>query len=775
MARTSQLTHSHWGAFMAEVENGRLVGVRPFERDPHPSAMIEAWPDMVTAPSRIQQPMVREGYLRGGPRSGRTARSGAGRGREPFVPVSWDRALGLAAEALADTKARYGNQAIFGGSYGWSSAGRLHHARTLVRRFLFACGGCVDQVTNYSWGAAQVLLTRVIGTYEPVTGKVTDWRNVIRHSKLFVAFGGLNLKNLQVNAGGAAEHGSEKWLRAAAAAGVKFVVISPMRDDAPAFLNATWIPIRPNTDTALMLALAHTLVAENRHDREFLSTYCTGFEQFLHYLDGETDGRPKDAAWAAAITGIEATTIRDLARQIAGTRTMLSAAWSLQRGDHGEQPFWMLITLASMLGQIGLPGGGFGFGHGSMNGVGQPRLDAPVPGMDMGRNPTGLAIPVARIADLLLNPGATIPYDGKQVTFPDIKLIYWAGGNPFHHHQDLNRLLTGWQRPDTVIVNESWWTATARHADIVLPATTTLERNDIGVGSRDRFIIAMKKVIAPVGEARNDFDIFEGLAARLGLGTAFSGGLDEMGWLKRLYETARGGAARRNIALPDFDRFWQDGFVEVPEPDEDLVLMDSFRRNPEAHRLATPSGRIELFSETVAGFGYDDCPGHATWIPPAEWLGAQAAQTYPLHLLTSQPAGRLHSQMDPARVSQSFKTSGRERLTINPKDAASRGIKTGDVVRVFNGRGACLAGAYVSDAVMPGVVILPTGAWYDPAEPGAVGSLELHGNPNVLTLDKGTSKLAQAPSAMSALVQIEKWQGAAPPVRVFAPPPTVDA
>jgi biotin/methionine sulfoxide reductase len=768
MARTNHLTHSHWGAFVAQVEDGRLVGVQPFARDPHPSPLIEAWPHMVTAPTRIQRPMVREGYLRGG-----SARSGTGRGRDPFVPVSWDRALDLAAEALADTKARHGNQAIFGGSYGWSSAGRLHHARTLVRRFLFAFGGCVDQVTNYSWGAAQILLTRVIGTYEPVNGKVTDWRNVARHTKLFVAFGGLNLKNMQITSGGAGEHGSEKWTRAAAAAGVRFVVISPTRDDAPAFLGARWIPIRPNTDTALMLALAHTLVAENRHDREFLARYCTGAERSLGYLMGEADGQPKDADWAAAITGIDAGTIRDLAREIAGTRTMLSASWSLQRGDHGEQPYWTLITLAALVGQIGLPGGGFGFGHGSMNGIGQPRVDAPVPGPDMGRNATGLAIPVSRISDLLLNPGATIPYDGTQVTFPDIKLIYWAGGNPFHHHQDLNRLLAGWQRPDTVIVNESWWTATARHADIVLPATTSLERNDVGAGSRDRFIIAMKKAIDPVGEARNDFDIFEGLAQRLKLGTAFSGGLDEMGWIRRLYETARTGAARRNISLPEFDRFWADGYVELPEPEDDFILMEDFRRNPEAHRLATPSGRIELFSETVAGFGYDDCPGHATWIPPAEWLGAPAVQTYPLHLLTSQPATKLHSQMDPGPICQRAKVAGRERLTINAQDAAARGIKSGDVVRVFNGRGACLAGAYVTDAVMPGVLILPTGAWYDPAEPGTIGSLEIHGNPNVLTLDKGTSKLAQAPSAMSALVQVEKWQAVAPPLKVLAPPPMV--
>jgi biotin/methionine sulfoxide reductase len=769
MARTSHLTQSHWGAFLAEVEHGRVVGVKPFDRDPHPSPMIEAWPEMVASPTRIRRPMVRQGYLAGG-----AARHGTGRGREPFVPVDWDKALDLVAGALADTKARHGNQAIFGGSYGWSSAGRLHHARTLVRRFLFAFGGCVDQVANYSWGAAQILLPHVIGTYDPVAGKVTDWRSVARHTRLFVAFGGLNLKNLQVTSGGAGEHGSETWLRKAAASGSKFVVISPARGDAPDFLNARWIPIRPNTDTALMLGLAHTLVAEGRHDRAFLAAYCTGAEPFLDYLMGDADGQPKDAAWAAALTGIEAGTIRELAREMAAARTMLSASWSLQRGDHGEQPYWMLIALAALLGQIGLPGGGFGFGHGSMNGVGQPRLDAPIPNLDMGRNPVGLAIPVARVTDLLLHPGDTIPFNGKTVTFPDIKLVYWAGGNPFHHHQDLNRLLAGWQRPETVIVHESWWTATARHADIVLPATTTLERNDIGASSRDRFIIAMKQAIPPVDEARDDFAIFEALAQRLGLGPAFSSGLDEMGWLRRLYETARTGAARRNIALPEFDEFWRAGYVELPEPEDEFVLMDSFRRNPETHRLATPSGRIEIFSETVAGFGYDDCPGHPAWIPPAEWLGAAAARIYPLHLLTSQPPGRLHSQMDPGPVSRRWKIAGREPLTIHPADAAARGIATGDVVRVFNGRGACLAGADVSDAVMPGVVVLPTGAWYDPQEPGAIGSLELHGNPNVLTLDKGTSKLAQAPSAMSALVQVEKWRGDAPALSVFAPPACAD-
>lgn len=762
---TEFLTHSHWGAFHAEVAAQRVTGVRPFERDPCPSPIIESWPEMLYGPTRIPTPMVREGYLRRGTTSDRTRR-----GAEPFVPLSWDTALDLTARALSEVKAQHGNSAIFGGSYGWASAGRLHHARTLVRRFLFAFGGCVDQVTNYSWGAAQILLSRVLGSYEAVVGKNTSWRSIVKHSRLVVAFGGLNLKNAQVSAGGPGEHVTEKWLREAVRAGVEFVVVSPVRDDAPGFLGARWVPIRPGSDTALMLALAHALIAEGRHDRLFVERYCTGFDRFLSYLVGESDGQPKDAAWAAETCGVPAETIRGLARRMATRRTFVTATWSLQRHDHGEQPYWALIALAATLGQIGLPGGGFGFGHGSINGVSVPRPDLPVPSMEMGANPVGRAIPVARLSDMLLHPGKSIEFDGKRLTYPDIHAIYWAGGNPFHHHQDLNRLVEAWRKPETIIVNESWWTATARHADIVLPATTTLERNDLGASSRDRFIVAMKQAVPPVAEARNDFDIFDALAQRLGLGKAFSGGLDEMAWLRSLYDKAHGAAARRHIALPEFEEFWQRGYVELPEPADDYVMLEEFRRNPDAYRLATPSGKIELYSETIAGFRYDDCRGHATWLPPAEWLGAPLAQRYKLHLLTSQPATRLHSQMDPGPVSRRAKIGGHEPLTINPRDAAARGINAGDIVRVYNDRGACLAGALVSDAVMPGVVVLATGAWYDPAEPGRPGTLELQGNPNVLTRDKGTSRLAQATSAMSALVEVERYYKPVPAQRAHQSP-----
>ena len=373
---------SHWGAFTAVVEGGRVVRCEPFERDPQPSPMLEAIPAMVHSPLRIARPAVRESWLKDRGRSDRRRR-----GLERFVEVSWDSALGLVAEELARVRAERGAQGIFGGSYGWSSAGRLHHACTLVRRFLFAGGGCVDQIGNYSWAAAQTLLPHVIGTFAPVTGKVTDWPSVIEHTKLFIAFGGLALKNGQVSAGGTGEHNMESWLRAARKAGCEFVVVSPARSDCPEFLGADWIPIRPNTDTALMLALAHTLVAGSRHDAQFLARYCSGFDRFVPYFTGAADGLAKTPEWAEAITGVPAEAIRALARRMANARTMISAAWSLQRAHHGEQPYWMVITLAAMLGQIGLPGGGFGFGHGSIYGGGNPRAPGAAPGVAPGRPP----------------------------------------------------------------------------------------------------------------------------------------------------------------------------------------------------------------------------------------------------------------------------------------------------------------------------------------------------------------------------------------------------
>ncbi len=751
-------TLAHWGAYTALVEDGRVVGCEPFPRDPAPSRMLEAIPAMVHSDLRIRRPAIREGWREGKERTG----------NDRYYEVSWDEALSTVADELAQVRDRFSPAAILGGSYGWSSAGRVHHARSLLRRFLFLGGGCVDQVANYSFGAAQYVLPRVIGTFQPVVGDITDWSSIVKHARLVIAFGGLALKNAQVTSGGAGVHSLETWLRRGKDAGIAFVSISPLKSDAPDFLGGQWVPIRPNTDTALMLAMAHFLLTQERYDAQFVSRYCTGFEKFRRYLLGLDDRVEKNADWAAAITGVSAETIRSLADRAATAPTMITCTWSLQRAHHGEQPYWAAIVLAAMLGGIGLPGTGFSFGHGSTNGIGVPRMDVAGPELPLPLNPARSMIPVARIADMLLAPGESYEFNGRRYTYPDVQLIYWAGGNPFHHHQDLNRLRRAWQKPQTVIVHDTWWTPTARHADIVLPATTTLERNDVGGSSRDSFVLAMHRAIDPVGGAWNDFDILRALAQRLGYERAFTEERDEMGWCQLVYDRVRASACAKGVDLPGFQQFWAEGFIELPPPERDYVLFENFRRDPERHPLKTPSGRIEIVSDAVASFDYADCPPHPTWIPPSEWLGSPAARRWPLHLVTHQPASRLHSQMDPGPVSRAHKISQREPVRISPPDAARRDIQNGDIVRVFNARGACLAGAVVDPDVMPGVAVMATGAWFDPPE--ASGEPERHGNPNVLTLDIGTSPLAQGPSALTALVEIERWDGPAPAVRVFAPP-----
>jgi biotin/methionine sulfoxide reductase len=242
-----------------------------------------------------------------------------------------------------------------------------------------------------------------------------------------------------------------------------------------------------------------------------------------------------------------------------------------------------------------------------------------------------------------------------------------------------------------------------------------------------------------------------------------------MSWLRHLYAQFRQSAGTNAAAIPDFDTFWSQGYFEIPAASDEYVLFEEFRSDPEKHKLRTPSGKIELYSEKIAGFGYDDCPPHATWIEPWEWLGGADAKSYPLHLVSSQPRDRLHSQMDCGPVSAGGKVAGREAISINPADAKARGIRDGDVVRVHNRRGECLAGAIVTETVMPGVAKLSCGAWYDPVEDGE-RALCRHGNPNVLTRDQGTSKLGQGPSSATTLVEIERWRGPLAPVAAFEPP-----
>ena len=757
MTTTRHRTLTNWGAYEVETDGHDITAVHPFAKDPDPSPIGQSL--KAVRKSRVERPAIRESWLRGGPGS-----NSEGRGHEPFVEVEWDTALDLVAAELDRVRSEYGNQAIFGGSYGWASAGRFHHAQSQIHRFLNAIGGYTYSVDDYSIAAGHVITPHIFGfSFDDYMDEQPHFVEISENTELVVAFGGMPIKNSQVQYGGQGRHMLSSRLEACRDRGVRFVNLSPLGEDLIEAVEAVWVPVRPSTDTAVMLGLAHSILVADDQDDEFLHTYCVGWDRLRAYLLGESDGTPKTADWAGEISAVDPDRIRSLAAEMSSKRTLVTVSWSVQRNDHGEQPYWMAAALAAMLGQIGLPGGGVGYGYGAVGLNGHPVGYHSLPRLPQGKNPVTDFIPVARISDLLLHGGEEFDYNGRRHTYPETRLVYWAGGNPFHHHQDLNRLAKAWQLPDTTICHEPFWNALARHCDIVLPATTPLERNDVGGSGNDDFLFWMEKVIEPVAEARNDYDIFSELAGRLGTGEQFTEGRTADQWIDHIYTRFQA----NHPDYPTLGELREAGHFQIPEewiPPLASQLV-AFRNDPAGAALKTPSGRIELYSETIESFGYDDCPPHPSWLEPSEWLGN--ASNYPLHMISNQPKTRLHSQWDHGETSLNGKVDGREQIGMNPDDAQTRDLSHRDVVRVFNDRGACLASLVIREDLMQGVVQLPTGAWWDPTGPG---DLCRAGNPNVLTRDVGTSKLAQGPTAQTCLVEVERFSGEALPVQAHEHP-----
>ena len=777
-----KITGSHWGAFRARIYGGKVVDVRPFERDKHPTDMLNGIEGIIYSPSRVRYPMVRYDWYKNRHNSDTSKR-----GDNRFIRVTWDEALDLFHEELERVQKTYGPWALHAGQSGWRQTGQLHSASNHMQRAVAMHGNFIKKVGDYSTGAGQTILPYVLGSTE-VYAQGTSWSEILGNSKLIVLWANDPVKNLQVG-WNCETHESYQYLhelkQKIAAGEIRVVSIDPVRSKTQKFLGCEQQYIHPQTDVAMMLAIAHTLYTEQLHDTKFLDTYCLGFERFVPYLMGETEDKvAKTPEWAAEICGVDADTIRELARAMAANRTQLLFGWCIQRQQHGEQPYWMGAVLAAMLGQIGLPGGGVSYAH-HYSSIGVPSSGAAGPGafprnLDKGEKPIhdnddfkqfSSTIPVARWIDAILEPGKKIQYNGGEVTLPDIKMMVISGCNPWHHHQDRNRMKRAFRNLEAVVTVDFNWTASCRFSDIVLPACTQFERNDIDLyGSySSRGVLAMQKLVDPLFQSRTDFHIFTELCRRFGKHKVYSRGKGEMEWLRKLYDGCRT-ANKGKFSMPDFDQFWEQGYVDFGAG-KPWVRHAAFRDSPEIKALGTPSGFIEIFSRKIARYGYDDCKGHPMWLEKSERShGGPGSEKHPLWLQSCHPDQRLHSQMcESESYRNTYSVQGREPVYINPQDAAQRSIADGDLVRVFNGRGQLLAGARVSEDYSPGIVRIYEGAWYGPVDE-TVGALDTYGDPNTLTQDIGTSKLAQATSANTCLVEIEKFQGDVPAVQAFGGP-----
>jgi trimethylamine-N-oxide reductase (cytochrome c) len=745
------ITHpTHLGPVKAHVKDGKIIRIEAMGMDMEPLDIIHALKEAVYASNRIKYPCVRKSFLDGSDKRHL-------RGAEEFVRVSWDEALDLVAESLIDAKQKHGNESIFKTTYArWAHPGRIHQAAGLQGRMLGMFGGYCDTVGDFSAGAAAQLLLYILGDMEVYTQQ-TSRDVVLENTELLLMWGTDPFKTDKVDYQVPLHTGND-WFRKMRDKGVKFVSIDPTRNITAKELGSEWIPIRAASDVPMILAMCYTLYEENIYNKEFIDKYTVGFEVFMKYLKGEEDGIVKNAKWAEKLCGVPADKIKELARMTVKYRTLLSGSWACQRIRFGEQFHWSLVGLGCMIGQIGLPGGGLYFNM-SFCSAGTPYSGVGVPLMlSRNRNPVDTNIPASRMGEMLLNPGRTIDYNGRKLTYPDIQLIYSAGVTPIGHQPNINRLIEGFRKVDTVITHEPWWTPTAKYSDIVLPVCTSFERNDITFGSSYgvEYLFAMKKVIDPMFEARNDFDIFRDVSSRLGFEKEFTKGKTADEWIKWSFSKVK--------TEVSFEDFWEKGYIHFPPPKEggDYVRHSEFREKPVEKHLLTPSGKIELFSETIASFGYKDCPGYPVWPESEEGPDSELASKYPLQLLTPHPDARLHSQFDNTPMAKSYKINDREPVMLNEADADTFGIKHGDIVEIYNDRGKILAGAYITDDIVKGVIAVAEGAWYSAENPLEKDSTCVSGQVNVLTSDRPTSSFAQAISANTCLVAIRKFAGEPP-------------
>lgn len=775
------LTAAHWGMLKLTIKDGKVIKSEPYQKVSNIKNSLQYHTDdLIYAKDRIKYPMVRKSYLEN-PDNPRPELRGA----EEWVKVSYDKAIKLISTELKKTRKEKGAKGIFAGSYGWKSSGSIHNCRVLLHRFMTATGGFTGTVGDYSTGASQVIMPHVLGTLE-VYEQQTSWPLVLEHSDVVVIWGANPMATLKIAWTSSDENGF-KYFEELKKSGKKIICIDPYKTETCEYLNAQWVAPIPNTDVAMMMGMMHTLLESKKFNQEFLDEYTEGFDKFKEYLYGKEDNIIKDSAWASKICGVDEKTIKELAVLFYDNRTMLMSGWGMQRAHHGEQPHWMLVTLASVLGQIGLPGGGFGLSYHYSNG-GVPSAKSAIiggitanvsPTKDEGgaawlKNAAKYSFPVARIADALLNPGKTIDFNGKKITYPDIDFIYWVGGNPFVHHQDTNTLLKAWKKPRTIVVNESFWTPTARMADIVMPTTTSYERNDItATGDYSNLnIVPMKQAVKKQYESRDDYEIFSDLAKEFGVYEKYTQKKTDLQWVEEFYNKAYKQAQSMKIKMPNFREFWAANkpiTFDVPFENTRFVRYADFREDPILNPLGTPSGKIEIYSETIEKMNYQDCKAYPSWMEPIEWLGMEE-KSAEFALISPHPSHRLHSQLNNTSLRKKYAIANREPIWINTKDAKAKNIKDGDIVRVFNQRGQILTGAIVTDELKQGVVRIQEGAWYDPMEKGKIGTICKNGSANLLTIDIPTSELANGNISNTALVNIEKYTKKAPELTLFKQP-----
>jgi anaerobic dimethyl sulfoxide reductase subunit A len=656
------------------------------------------------------------------------------RGSGQYERISWDEAMNAIVIQMARVKEAYGPSAIFYG--GGGHLGALHSAGALGKA-LAMHGGYTSGYGNISSEGA---VWAVMSSYGDVM--VGHGREDLLNSKLIIMWGWDPIRMVS---------GTDCILQLTKAreAGIPIIAIGPRYEDSAATMAAEWIPIRPGTDAAMMLAVANVIIKENLQDQAFLDKYTEGFDKFADYVMGREDGVEKTPEWAEAICGVPAQRIADLARQYATTDpACLMDCQGPARAGYGEQYNRCAIALTAMTGNIGKPGGS---ACGGLMGIpyGHMFRSAGVPGV---RNPAEAGGPSIRgtldinlrlVRRFHVNKIWDAFLEGTAGGYPsDIKMAWFAGGNPLNQRGNINKGVRALNGLEFIVAQDLFLTPTARYADIVLPVKSFAEKNDLTrPWPSGPYLGFSNQAIEPLGECLTDWEIGNLLAEKLG----FEGFNDktEDEWLRTF--VAQNPEYQQHIT--DYDKFKQESIHRI-EFDEPYIAFRPQIEDPENNPFNTPSGKIEIFSQRLADLDSPKTPAVPKFIAEErEDRTHPLAAKYPLEMLSPHPRVRVHSTLQ--NVDWLVEVDPHV-MWINPADASARGIRDGDEVYVFNDRGKMAIKAWVTRRIIPGVISIYEGAWYDPDEDG----IDRGGCVNVLTDDAYSP--GGAATLKTCLVEVSK-------------------
>ncbi|MBM4462738.1 MAG: dimethyl sulfoxide reductase subunit A [Chloroflexi bacterium] len=705
-------------ALKIHVKGGMIVGVENADAASEAlhlrgCARGFAYRQRVHAPDRLKYPMKRVGA----------------RGEGKFERISWDEALDTVAEQLKRVKATYGPSAIL--YMGVAGGIGALYGPPVAERLLNLFGGCTRH-----WGviSCEGPIFAAQATYGGfITGNTPD---DFVNSRLIVLWGWNPVESFRANA---------PFLKQAKEAGARIVCVDPRYTGSVAFLADQWIPIRPSTDAAMLIAMAYVIIKEGLQDQAFIDAYTVGFDQYKDYVLGREDGVAKTPAWAEAITGVPAAVISDLARDYATMKpAALVAGWGPGRTVYGEQYHRASAVLAAITGNVGIHGGYPGI-VGSIGYMpAQPKFPAP-PGQyifPLGDNPAAnklaaspfyswfysdSGVHICKVADAMLR-GKTGGYH------TDLKLAYITNANPVNQWPDSNKMARALRKMEFIVVHELFMTPTAKLADILLPVNTALERNDIATSwmLSPPVYTYVNKAIDSAYECKSDLEICEELAARLGV-TGYNDKTEDE-WLRE--------AAGAIEVIGDYDDLRRKAVLQL-----ELSEYASFKEqidDPKNNPFPTASGKIEIYSQTLADYNNPRLPPVPKYF---EGWEKPLIEKYPLRIISAHSPTHAKSQFHNIPWLRELEP---QRLWINPADARARGISDGDLVRIFNEQGQMLIPARVTERIMLGVTYLPDGAWFAPDESG----VDRGGCQNVFTSDKPSPGAAFV--CNSALVQVEK-------------------